>query len=93
MSPYGALGYADTLAIGHFYPYHSYGNYDYRNYIPRHYRHQKYSGETRFEPGYSRGANSSPTETQEQAAARLAEETARAKERMRQQRENGMSFA
>lgn len=32
-------------------------------------------------------------ETAEEAAARFAEETARARERMKQQRENGVSFA
>ena len=79
------------MAIACFCPHHFHGNRDHRNYAPKYRRPQGSNGETRFKPDYSRGTASSPKETAEEAAARLAEETARARERMKQQRENGMS--
>jgi len=80
------------LAIAFFHPHHSHDSRDHRNYTPRSRHPQGSNGGTYFKPDYSREASGSPRETPEQAAARRAEETARAKERMRQQRENGTSL-
>ena len=84
---------ADTPATAFFHSQNFGGNRDHRNYIPRSRRSQGSARETRFNPDYSRDTSSFPRETPEQAAARRAEETARAKERMKQQRENGTLLA
>jgi len=70
-----------------------YDRCDHRNYTPRPHRPRGSDREAQFKPDYSRDTSGSPEETPEQAAIRRAEETARARERMKQQRENGMFLA
>lgn len=85
----GLFPYIDISILAFFHHRHFHENRDHRNYIPRSRGPRGSSGEARFRPDYSRDTSGSPRETPEQAAARRAEETARAKERMKQQRENG----
>lgn len=79
-----------AIAFFHHHGFHD--NRNHRSYTPKSRRSQGPSGETYFKPDYSRDTSSFPRETPEEAAARRAEENARAKERMKKQREDGMSW-